>query len=241
MRKSLSTKTPKSLKPIKKENLTHKVIDALKKYIINENLKEGDKLPSERELCQILIVSRNVIREAMKSLEAVGIVHKKQGKGVFIGSFKSNLIAKNIMFGLDKYSVDLKELMEVRRAFEMSILKPIINKVIDNDIRDLQLIVNEMRAREEKSLPLVRIDLKFHSRMHKILKNDIIERLGMILVEFFKELSLDRPDTIIKSVSHPEEMIMTKRHQRILDALEERNLEKVTVAMKRHLIVGYVK
>ena len=190
----------KSLKPIKKENLTHKVIDALKKYIISESLKEGDKLLSERKLCQILMVSRNVIREAMKSLEAAGIIHKKQGKGVFVGSFKSNLIAKNILFGLDKFNVDLRELLEIRKAFEISVLRLIINKITDGDINNLQLIINkiiEREDREDRELPLVAMDLKFHTELLEILNNDVIKRFGMILGEFFRELSLDRPDTIV--------------------------------------------
>jgi GntR family transcriptional regulator, transcriptional repressor for pyruvate dehydrogenase complex len=225
------------LYPLKVESLTIKTADALKKYIVAENLKEGDKLPSEGELSQILMVSRNVIREALKSLESIGIIYKKHGKGIFVGSFKSNLLAESLFFGLDKFSLDVDELLEVRKAFEVCVLRLIFNKIEEEDIRDLQGIIDKIKENAEKRQPTIKEDLDFHIRLLRIIKNEAIERFGIILVDFFRELILDRPDIIISDSENTE--VKIKRHQRILDALKERNLKKVIKYMIKHFDDGY--
>ena len=225
----------KLLRSLKNENLTNKVVRTLKEYIIKEGLKEGDKLPTERKLSEVFMVSRNVVREALKSLEVTGIVYKIQGKGVFVDSFKSNIIAENILFGLDKYNLDFKELLEIRRSFEISVLKLLINKITDEDINVLQSIIDNIG--KEKGKAAIQIDLKFHIKLLEILNNDFIKRFGMILVEFFKELATDRLDIIRDKINFEKKLLV--RHQKILDALKERNLKKAIDKMENHFEKGY--
>ena len=66
------------------------LIQTLKKKILNGDLKTGDKLPGEFELCETYGVSRTVVRQALRELELEGLVSRKKGKGTFISGPKIN-------------------------------------------------------------------------------------------------------------------------------------------------------
>ncbi|MFW6381098.1 MAG: FadR/GntR family transcriptional regulator, partial [Bacillota bacterium] len=66
------------------EKLYEKVVFQIKEKIAKGELQEGDKLPPERELTKMLNVSRSSVREAMKTLEVIGLVNIKHGQGIFI-------------------------------------------------------------------------------------------------------------------------------------------------------------
>ena len=221
----------KYLRPIKDESLTEKAASALKKYIIAEKLKEGDKIYTERKLSDMLMVSRNVIREALKSLESTGIVYKKHGRGIFVDAFRNNLTAESVLFGLDKLSIDLNEILEVRKSFEITILKLLINKIQEKDIEELQEIVNKIWGEKDKTGSNVKDDLSFHIKLLKIIKNDVIEKFGCIMVEFFRELVLARPEIII---IEDKGKYSKENHQKIINALKEKDLDKAIKYMIKH-------
>ncbi len=92
------------LRNIKSKKLYLRVYDEIREYILQNKLQPGDKLPTEMEMCHQLGVSRNVLREAIKSLEITGIVTSKPGVGIIIrecnmdyimSSFISNLSVNN--------------------------------------------------------------------------------------------------------------------------------------------------
>jgi len=72
----------KQIEPVRRVNLTAKVMDSIKEYIASNDLGPGDRLPSEKVLTSSLNVSRNILREALKSLEAVGLIQIRVGDGM---------------------------------------------------------------------------------------------------------------------------------------------------------------
>ena len=82
------------------------LMDIIKDYIINERLTEGDRLPSERELCEIHDISRATVRQAMHELEIEGYIYIKKG----IGSFVMERRLNQEMSGLYSYTESMKKL-----------------------------------------------------------------------------------------------------------------------------------
>lgn len=76
------------MKNLKSRRLYLQVYDEIKNYIEKNHLMPGDKLPSEMKMCEMLGVSRNVLREAIKSLEITGAVRSTPGIGIVIQEFK---------------------------------------------------------------------------------------------------------------------------------------------------------
>ncbi len=77
------------MESIKKIVIYEAVVSEIIKYIKSNNLKNGDRIPTEREMSYLLNVSRNSIREALKILEANYIITIKHGSGIYVNSFNS--------------------------------------------------------------------------------------------------------------------------------------------------------
>src|SRR5438552_16584796 len=90
----------------------------LRDFIVNNKLVPGYKLPSESELSSELGVSRTAIREGFKSLEAVGVINARHGKGRFVSKFDSRAIADNLAISLTLDRPSLQEVLEIRKALE---------------------------------------------------------------------------------------------------------------------------
>jgi DNA-binding FadR family transcriptional regulator len=87
------------LKALKRTPLLHQSQEEIKSYIVDHQLKPGDSVPSESELARLLNISRNSVREAVKSLKVPGIVESKPGSGLFVKDFSFGSIINNLPSG----------------------------------------------------------------------------------------------------------------------------------------------
>lgn len=129
------------LRNIKSKKLYLRVYDEIREYILQNKLQPGDKLPTEMEMCHQLGVSRNVLREAIKSLEITGIVTSKPGVGIIIrecnmdyimSSFISNLSVNNDSH-MEEYVEELRRILEIGfmdAAFHHTIFSHIENRLM---------------------------------------------------------------------------------------------------------------
>ncbi len=227
----------KSLKPIKKDKKTtyEKVESLLRSQILSGELKPGDRLPSERELASLLNVSRASIREAIKILAAKGLVEVRHGRGIFI---KLNDDPDLILSKIDDLHLDegfLKEIFEFRVAIESMAVEWIVKRASDEDLALLRKHIEETKEiikSKDKGilLALSESDFKFHHLLAKASNNRV---LSIILNSLVKDIySMTRVKTLkikgraIKSL---------EEHERIVEALEKRNLEEAKKAIEEHI------
>src|SRR6266567_958567 len=102
---------PPKLKSLGRKKLLYQAVqEEIKSYILKHRLVPGDAIPTEHELAQQLDISRNSVREAVKSLEALGILESRAGSGLYVRSFSFDSILNNLPYGL---LFDLKVLMDL--------------------------------------------------------------------------------------------------------------------------------
>lgn len=94
------------------------ILIELEKIIRENNIKPGDRLPSERYLKDKLSVSRQSVREALRALEMLGVVHVKIGEGTYLADFKDHRLFDIIGQFLIKTDEQREELKEINRVFE---------------------------------------------------------------------------------------------------------------------------
>lgn len=82
----------------KVEKLYLETFREIRSYIINNGLKPGDMLPTEQAMCERWGVSRNVLREAIKSMELMGMVQACPGRGTQVKDFNLDFIFQNVLF-----------------------------------------------------------------------------------------------------------------------------------------------
>ena len=118
-----------------------KVIEQIQDSIFRGEFKNGDKLPSERELSEQMGVSRTSIREAIRVMETMGIIESKQGEGNFICSNinKSLIEPLSLLFKLNNGS--WHEVIELRQALELEAVKFASERITKYEAMELENII----------------------------------------------------------------------------------------------------
>ena len=108
-----------SVEPIKRVSVVEQAISKIYDLILSQNLKENDKLPPERQLSEMLGISRNSLREAIRVLDMLGVVRVDQGSGMVIDSSRvSDAVTKHLTFALLMNREKMNELFEARLVVE---------------------------------------------------------------------------------------------------------------------------
>lgn len=217
--------------PIKNAKIYEQVIEQIKEMIRNGTLKKGDKLPSERELTVELGVSRSSIREALRSLEIIGLLESRQGEGNFIRSnFENALIEPlSIMFMLNESSP--LQIFELRQLLEIEIAKLAATNINKEQISDLTKMIKNMRETKDEE-EKVKIDKQFHYLIANASGNNLIINIlfaiSCIMDKFIKEV---RRVILLEET----EEIIHAQHINILKALKAGDENMALEAMKDHM------
>lgn len=217
---------------IKVTKVYKQVIQQIKDMISDGTLKIGDKLPSERELVEKLKVSRSSIREALRSMENIGLIECRQGEGNFIGTNTENSLYEplSIMFLLQKNTS--QEIFELRMAIEVETAELASRKINFEELQELKALVIKMKETDDQNLS-ISLDKEFHYKIaqaaHNILILNMMNAVSSLVDEY-------RKDALIKIVEIKENIkVLGLQHENIYNALSENNLEDSVKAMKAHI------
>ena len=105
-------------KPIKTKKIYEEIVEQLRELISTGTFNPGDKLPSERDMAQMLGVSRASVREAVVALQAMGVLDVKPGEGTFVSASMNSEMIEPLALVLSVERNPLAQLMEVRRILE---------------------------------------------------------------------------------------------------------------------------
>lgn len=193
-----------------KVNLSQIVSERVKGYIIDKELKEGDKLPSEKQLIELLGVSRTVVREALKSLETVGLIKIKTGDGIYVEGVSLKPVLNQVSFRWKRDERRMKELWATRRILELGAVEMAIERY---DLQAIELMerrnreMNAVIARGE--LPIEE-DLQFHRALFQATGNETFFELSEVLTDFFisiRELHFGKAKGSMQALNEHSELI----------------------------------
>src|SRR3712207_5378221 len=125
-------------KPIENRKISSRIMEQIKDNILRGKLRVGDKLPSERELSTQLGVSRSSVREALRSLDILGVVVSVQGEGTYIqGDFQDSLCMLMTFMYFMK-GCKLKEALQLREILEVESIVHSTFRWTEKDIQELE-------------------------------------------------------------------------------------------------------
>lgn len=207
-------------KPIKRVSLQSEIIKYIRTYIKEHDLEEGDRLPSQGQFIEMMQVSRTALREAVKTLEAAGIVEVKNGKGIFVGSRgrKVNTIESLIGFTMERES--LIEALEARRAMETELLAMVVRNATDQEMDELGEITDILMKKFRSGERDTEEDKQFHEKIYQICHNNVFYAMLKVLDEYTDKLwqfPLDIEDPFKESMPY---------HETLYQALKERDIKK---------------
>jgi DNA-binding FadR family transcriptional regulator len=218
------------MKALKRKQMLYQAVqDEVKSYILQNDLKAGDPLPPETELAQQLDVSRNSVREAVKALEALGILETRQGTGLFVRHFSFDPILDNLAYGMLFDLSNLSDVLEVRCQLELGMVEKVVNKATADQIQRLREILDEMRVSAEHGIYSADADRAFHQHLYDNIKNRLLWRI----LDIFWEVQ--RHAIQYRAMPGPTDPMESYQvHIPIMDALEAGNAEAMRAAIASH-------
>ena len=215
-----------------KKKLADLVIDEIKEMLKRGDIKEGDKLPDQNKFAQQLGVSRMSLREALHTLQLMGVIKQSPRIGTIIISGNPDLWVKNISPPLLSDSKSSTELLEARKLIECGIVKKSVKIISSENILELQNKVTAMEEalNNEKIDEFLSLDLEFHLMIVSISGNRYLIHMFSSLInpleQFIRECYQVFPDKIHEPL---------KYHKLIFESLKEQNERKVVHYMKEHI------
>ncbi|HEY8455860.1 MAG TPA: FCD domain-containing protein [Actinopolymorphaceae bacterium] len=181
----------------------------LREYIDTHGLRPGDALPSEGALAKELGISRISLREATRSLQTLGVIEAKQGKGLYVTAFSFQPILDQLPYGLAAHGASLQDVLVVRETLEEGLIETVAKHVDPGVLDELDTLVDEMDRLQRAGDSLAEVDKAFHLKLFSVLGNELVTGL----IEIFWVLS-DRLGPALGKPSHAAE-----DHRAIVDAL----------------------
>ncbi|GAA0069989.1 FadR/GntR family transcriptional regulator [Clostridium sardiniense] len=226
--------------PAKNTKVYEEVVERIKKMIEEGELKIGDKLPTERAMAEELNVSRASIREAIRSLEVIGLIESIQGAGNYIKNDFSEILLEplSMMFMLQQGSaIDIYELREV---LELSTIMLSAERISKEELKKLKELIEKFKESDIESNNVI-IDKEFHYTIVKSANNPLITNLLNVLSQVIDKFITDSRKNILESSENKERLL--KLHERVYIALENRDSMGAYTALKEHfeLIKEYIK
>ncbi|MFD1789731.1 FadR/GntR family transcriptional regulator [Sphingomonas floccifaciens] len=211
--------------------LVEHVIDYLRDHVANERLRPGAKLPSETTISLTLGVSRPVVREAMRTLAATGLVEMAVGKRATIvpvdGEMISRVIENAVLIG----QADAADILEMRRGIEIATVTLAAARRSDAQAAELQAIVAEMAGLLHDAEAYAERDLHLHATLAKATGNPLYP----LLIEAFRQLiQASMREGLERWAATPKLARVQELHEQIVAAVADRDPAAAAEAMARH-------
>ncbi|SDF02779.1 FadR/GntR family transcriptional regulator [Sporomusa acidovorans] len=212
------------------EVLYGQVVERIRTWIMKGYFKEGEALPSERELAQLFNVSRMPVSQALKILEFLGVVQQIRGKGVCVQQIDISRLLNNIGFLVLDPQSGLKDLLEAREAIEIQAVRLAARRRTEKDLDIMEDALLEMERNITLKKDVTNASIRFHSAIIAASGNDVISKINeflMALLRFSRQKSL-------REASRQD--IALQGHKQIFRAIKEKNEDTAVRVMMEHLL-----
>ncbi|MBZ0303808.1 MAG: FadR family transcriptional regulator [Anaerolineae bacterium] len=207
------------MQPLRGPALNTAVREYVKQYILENNLGPGDPLPTETELASELGVGRSSVREAIKSLQSLGIIEVRHGNGTFVREYNFDPMLELLLYSVQYDKRTLLELHRIREWLELAVMREVIEKITDREIEQLEALMGEWEnciARAKGDVASADIDARFHEILHSTLKNQTLLNLFQVFWMVYRRVT-------DPSIADPEPETTIREHRALLEAVRVRD------------------
>jgi GntR family transcriptional repressor for pyruvate dehydrogenase complex len=210
--------------------VTGEAIETIKSMIVSGELRAGDRLPPEKELSERLGLSRNSLREAVKSLEMIRVLDVRRGDGTYVTSLEPHLLLEAMSFVVDLHQDDsVLELFEVRRVLEPHAAALAAARISPEQLTELERSLSSVGP-DTPVEDLVAHDVEFHRLIAEAGGNAYLASLLDGLSSSTIRARVWRGRTEQGAVQ-----ITLSEHGAVLDALRHRDPERARTSMTVHI------
>lgn len=217
------------------QSLDSRIVTYVRDLIERGELLPGDRLPSERELALQLGVSRPVLREALHTLSALGLVEMRHGRGVFVTAGSMHATAQRLSSALagEQDNAHVHELFEIRRVLEGAAAEWAAERASTEQLAELQeVLAQERQARTAEPLDVALVN-ELDGRLHAIIAASAANRMLMhVMVALLDELAHARSQSLLIPGRVERSL---HQHEELVAAIAARNPATARARMIEHL------
>ncbi|HML20281.1 MAG TPA: FadR/GntR family transcriptional regulator [Aggregatilinea sp.] len=196
--------------------LSEAVRKHIQRYILEKKLKPGDSLPPEAQLAADLGVGRSSIREAMKSLQSLGIVRVQRGEGFFVRKWNLDPVLETLSYGICFNPAAFRELLQIRIWLESATIGEVVERITPDDIAQLDAIMQAWKARANSNAGFADLDEQFHNVLYQSLENDTFVSLLRVFWRAFETVNDDLGGDVSLGIEY-------EAHYAIFEAIKRRD------------------
>jgi DNA-binding FadR family transcriptional regulator len=209
---------------LRSEELVQSIIE----LIDSRGLRAGDPMPPEPKLMEEFDAARNSVREALRTLQALGIVEIRHGYGTFVGSASMSALSPSLLFRTRARSKDdlrgLRDLLGVRQILETELTRQVAEHPDESLLADLDACV----ARMHDPLTAPDADRQFHERIGEAAGNDLALELIRVFWDVYRQTESLLGTPVSKTSS------LVAKHQLIVDTIRGGKTDLVADAVSHH-------
>jgi GntR family transcriptional regulator, transcriptional repressor for pyruvate dehydrogenase complex len=222
-----------SIEPLEREQrLYERVVDKVLELISSGAWKPGFRLPPERELSEAFGVSRTVVREAVKALEARGVLESSTGSGVSVRQADFNIVSQSLQTYMQLANRDDFEirLNEVRRVLEVEMVALAAARRTPEQLARLHQICQQMRISGNTAKQMAELDFRLHVTLAEATQNELFKVLLAPLINQLREQIILTWQDFPRPVD-----VVFEQHEAVVAAVEAGDAEAGRQAMVKHL------
>ncbi|OFX14053.1 MAG: hypothetical protein A2Z18_06830 [Armatimonadetes bacterium RBG_16_58_9] len=217
------------LQPLKRRNLYEYVIEQVKAHIADNDLRPGDRLPTENELAEKLEVSRSSVREAMKALQVMGVVSTRPRIGCVVRALDMKALAEHLSFRFEVDQASLYELLEARQLLETAVMPLVIERATEDHFAKMEESLRLHKQQIDEGATGVDADIGFHEALFEAAGNKVLQGFSEIIKEFFTGLRR------LRLASRQLALETLAEHNAIYRAIRSGNVDDAREEMCKHL------
>lgn len=218
-----------SFEPVVKQSLPDKLARQIRGTIQSGNYRRGDRLPPIVEMAKRFEVGQPSIREALKKLEAMGVVQIRHGAGVFVTRSEEVLVLASPDYTGTVTKKLLLDLVQARMPIESQSVADCVKNATPEQVEDLKRILASASKHLDDDEILNAVNMEFHRKIAEASGNSVTAQLIAVLHDLFME-----EQRLIIGIFGSREEDHTD-HLKILDAIEQRDEALAVTRMRSHL------
>ena len=218
-----------SFEPVVKQSLPDRLARQIRGTIQSGNYRRGDRLPPIVEMAKRFEVGQPSIREALKKLEAMGVVQIRHGAGVFVGRSEEVLVLASPDYTGTVTKKLLLDLIRARIPIEVQSVGDCVKNAAPGHVAEMRLILADAGEHLDDDATLNSVNMAFHGKIAEASGNSVTAQLLDVLHELFTD-----EQRLILGIFGSREADH-QDHLQILEAIERRDGELAVERMRTHL------
>lgn len=218
---------------ITRRKLSDQVLDRLRQMILRGAVAPGDPMPSERDLMKRFGVGRPAVREAMQTLNTMGLITISHGERARVSELSADTVFRQIdtvaQMLLSTSPANLEHLKEARRFFELGMVRQAAEQATPDDAAHLRTLVSTQRSRLGSGKAFIQADIAFHVGIARITKNPIFVSVSEAMLSWLFHY---HTDLLFWSGN---ENLTLEEHDNITESIERKDPDQAVIAMRTHL------